>query len=116
MSKIKSPIEKKRLSLARDCRNVYGESPHAARKSIPTRKAMGHQQERLAANQTLSKTLGYLSIDVLESIEGEVAARSKSKRLAGFRKMPDQPLAQVIKRKQAMRAALVDRRAKYRVI
>jgi len=54
MSKIKSPIEKKRLSLARDRRNVFGESPHAARKSIPKRKAMEHQRERHAANQTES--------------------------------------------------------------
>jgi len=115
MSKVKSPIEKKRLSLSRDRRNAFGESPHAARKSIPKRKAMEHQRERHAANQALGKVLGYSSDEALESIEGEVAVRSKSKRLAGFKKMPDQPLAQAIKRKQSKRAALVGRRAKHRV-
>jgi hypothetical protein len=115
MSKIKSPIEKKRLSLARDRRNVFGESPHAARKSIPKRKAIEHQRERHVANQTLGKVHGDSSDEALESIEGEVAARSRSKRLAGFKKVPDQPLAQVIKRKHEKRAALVGRRAKRRV-
>ena len=115
MSKVKSPAEKKRLSLARDRRNVFGESPHAARRNIPKRKAMERQRERHAANQALGKVRGRSSDEALESIEGEVAARAKSKRLAGFKKMPDQPLAQVIKRKQIKRAALVGRRAERRV-
>ena len=75
---------------------------------------MGHQQERHAANQALGKVLGYLSIEMLESIESEVAAHSKSKRLAGFKKTPDQPLLQVIKQKWAIRTALAGRRAKHR--
>ena len=115
MSRVKSPIEKKRISLARDRRNVFGESPHAARRNIPKRKAMERQRERHAANQALGKVLGQSNDELREFIEGEVAARSKSKRLAAFRKKPDQPLAQVIKRKQVKRAALVGRRAKHRV-
>jgi hypothetical protein len=75
---------------------------------------MEHQRERHAANQALGRVLGYSSDEALESIEGEVAVRSKAKRLAGFKKMPDQPLAQVIKRKQVKRAALAGRRAKRR--
>jgi hypothetical protein len=34
MGKVKNPTEKKRLTLARDRRNVYGENPAASRKGI----------------------------------------------------------------------------------
>jgi hypothetical protein len=110
MSKVKSPTEKKRLSLARDRRNNFGESPHAARKGIPKRKAIAHQQERHAANQALGKVFGSSSVESLELIESEVKSRAESKRLAGFRKIPDQPLADTIKRKQARRVSAHGRR------
>jgi hypothetical protein len=110
MSKIKSPREKKRISLARDRRNVFGESPHAARKSIPKRKAMAHQQERQAASQALGKVFGNLGVDALEAVENEATTRAKLKRVTGFKKIPDQPLSQVIKRKQAKRVARHGRR------
>jgi hypothetical protein len=38
--KKRTPQEKKKLSLERDLLNVNGEAPHAARKSIPLRKAL----------------------------------------------------------------------------
>jgi hypothetical protein len=110
MSKIKSPAEKKRQSLARDRRNTFGEGTHASRKSIPRRKAMQHQQERHAANQALGGALRSTSVESLDSIEGKVSSASRLKRLSGFRKLADEPLGRVIKRKQAGRVVRAGRR------
>lgn len=54
-----TPQEKKRLSYERDRRNDYGESPHAARKSIPLRKALSHRANRHYQNQPLKRLSGY---------------------------------------------------------
>src|SRR5262245_47699282 len=110
MSKIKSPPDKKRASLAHDRRNSYGESPHAARKAIPRRKATQHQQERLAANQTLRRVFGATDPDVQVSLEGQVQARARLKRVRGFKKKPDEPLRDVIDRKRVRRARQLLRR------
>jgi hypothetical protein len=110
MSKIKSPAEKKRLSLKRDRRNAFGESAHGARKAIPRRKAAQHQQERHSANQALGKALRSSSVESLESVESEVRSGSRLKRLAGFKKIPDEPLERAIKRKRAKRAKRTGRR------
>jgi hypothetical protein len=66
---------------------------------------MARQQERHAANQALGKVLGNSSVESLELVESEVKSRSASKRLAGFRKVPDESLADTIKRKQARRVS-----------
>lgn len=114
MSKIKSPADKKRLSLARDRRNTYGESTHASRKSIPRRKAAQHQEERHAANQVLGGALRSASVESLDSIEDKVSSASRLKRLSGFRKIADEPLGRVIVRKQAARVKRAGRRRKVR--
>jgi len=54
MSTVKNPKEKKRLSLERDCRNVYGENPAASRKGIAKGKQRQHQNERRGAAQALA--------------------------------------------------------------
>lgn len=100
----------------RDRRNTFGESPHAARKNIPKRKAMDHQRERYVANQTLAQAFVSASIEVLEAVEGEVTSRSRLKRLSGFKKFPDEPLGQAIKSKQAGRAARAGRRKRNRSV
>ena len=107
MSRITSPPEKKHASLTRDRRNTYGESPHGARKNIPRRKAEQHQQERRAANLTLNEVLSRPDPDSVESIEVKAETHSKLKRLRGFKKVPDEPLGEVIerKRKQGLRQA-----------
>jgi len=110
MSKIKSPPDKKRASLVRDRRNTYGESPHAARKNIPKRKAMQHQQERRTANQALAQIVASTETDALDSAESEVKSRARLKRLSGFKKHPDQPLGEVIKLNQARRIKQTGRR------
>jgi hypothetical protein len=71
---------------------------------------MARQQERHAANQALGKVLGNSSVESLELVESEVKSRSASKRLAGFRKVPDESLADTIKRKQARRVSAHGRR------
>ena len=94
----------------RDCRNTYGESPHAARKSIPKRKAIQHQQERRTANQVLAQIVVSTETDALDSAESEVKSRARLKRLKEFKKYPDQPLGKVIKLKQVRRIKQTGRR------
>jgi hypothetical protein len=102
MSKIKTPSEKKKLSLELDRRNMYGESPHASRKNIPRSKATQHQQERKAANQILSLAITKNEPDDLTHIESEIKTRTTIKRLSGFKKSPDKPLAEAVARKQRL--------------
>ncbi len=112
MSKVKSPQEKKCLSLARDCRNTYGESPHAARKSIPKRKAMQHQQERHIANQIISQISETIDPDKIDSLEGESKSQATLKRRKGFQKYADEPLGKVIKKNIERRINQAGRRKK----
>jgi len=53
LSKVKSPKEKKKLSLARDRSNMYGENPKASRKGIRRGKQRRHMQERRAVGHVL---------------------------------------------------------------
>lgn len=54
LKKRRSPQEKKRLSLEKDCRNDYGGSDKAARKAIPLRKAKLKRALRRAAKVALA--------------------------------------------------------------
>jgi hypothetical protein len=56
MSTIKNPEEKKRLSLARDRRNRFGENSKSSRKNIPRGKQRRHMDER----RTVAEVLGHL--------------------------------------------------------
>ena len=53
VSKIKSPKEKKTLSLARDRRNTYGVNPKASREGIRRGKQRSHLEERRAVGHVL---------------------------------------------------------------
>lgn len=99
MSKVKNPKEKKELSLKKDRRNTYGESPHAARKSIPQNKARQHREERHAANQILREAKYASADEQIAKVENNIKAKTKKKRLKGFKKYPDTPLGEVIKQK-----------------
>ncbi len=99
MSKIKSPQEKKRLSLALDRRNVYGENDKASRKLIPKGKQRNHMRERRSANASLFKAKG--KPDEHMAVASEIKAKEATiyiKR-AGFKKRPDLALGTVLKRK-----------------
>jgi len=112
MSKVKSPQEKTRLSLSRDCRNTFGESPHAARKSIPKRKAIQHQQERHIANQVISQVSETNDSDEIDFLEGVSKTQATLKRRKGFRKYSDAPLGEVIMKNAERRIKQAGRRKK----
>ncbi|MCB1626892.1 MAG: hypothetical protein KDI48_04120 [Xanthomonadales bacterium] len=100
MSTVKSPQAKKRLSLARDGRNDFGENAKASRKNIPRAKARSIRAERRGVGQALA-----VSIQAADPIDAEMKVRevSASKARAAFRKYPDKPLGEVLIRKQARR-------------
>lgn len=103
MSKVKSATEKKALSLKSDRRNTYGENPQASRKGIRRGKQRSHMEERRSVGQILSHLRS--SAEESEVVEADVLTKAslvKSKRKA-FMKIPDRPLGEVIKRKQARR-------------
>jgi len=52
-----TPQEKKVLSYAKDCRNVYGENDKSSRKAIPRRKQQQRQNERRVLKANLKKTI-----------------------------------------------------------
>jgi hypothetical protein len=92
---------KKRLSLALDCRNIVAEDRDNARKVIPKRKAMRNQQERRIAAVLMSQASAQLDVDRLDAMENDVRNRMRQKRVRGFRKWPDAPLAQAIEWRRA---------------
>ena len=101
MSKIKNPTLKKKLSLDRDRRNVYGECPTSSRKNIARGKKRQHREER----RTVGNILGVLAKDrdedAASAAELAVKVAVAESRNWGFKKVPDQPLKVVIARKQA---------------
>lgn len=104
MSKVKSPSEKKRISLLNDRRNVYGECPTSSRKNIKRGKQRGHMEVRRAANEELRALKGAS----LEADADVIESRTKDRILAlarsSFKKVPDAPLGVVVARKVKRRA------------
>ena len=89
MSKIKSPKEKKKLSLASDRRN-----PEASRKGIRRGKQRSHMLRHLKEKP-----------DENEAVEADVLAKTLTlqKKREAFKKRAAEPLGVVIKRKLAKR-------------
>ena len=103
MSKVKSAKEKKALSLKKDRRNIYGENPRASRKGIRRGKQRSHMEERRSVGKILRQLRE--SAEELEAIEADVLTKTaivRSKQKA-FKKTPDRPLGEVVKRKLAKR-------------
>jgi hypothetical protein len=87
----RTPQDKKALSLAKDRRNVYGESPHGARKSIPKNKRFRARTERRAAKVPLQ------TIDNEAVAVDAAAGRAEQKRKQSWwTKLPDEPLGVVL--------------------
>ena len=103
VSKVKSANEKKALSLKRDRRNVYGENPQASRKGIRRGKQRSHMEERRSARKILS--LLKERAEESDAIEADVLTKTAVLRSKhrGFKKTPDRPLGEVVKRKLAKR-------------
>ena len=104
MSTNKSPQEKKALSLARDRRNMYGESPQSSRKNIKRGKQNQHQEERRTANQALALISTGSSEEQMVAHEVAAETRARLHRLDGFKKEADRPLGDFIERQQERRA------------
>jgi hypothetical protein len=104
MRKLKSPTEKKRISLVKDRRNVYGECPTSSRKNISRGKQRGHMELRRAANEelrSLKRTNTEVDADATEACtKDRILVLSRS----AFKKVPDAPLGEVLNRKLKRRA------------
>ena len=111
MSTVKNPKEKKRLSLERDCRNVYGENPAASRKGIAKGKQRQHMNERRSAAQALSQLDGPLDDELASDVELKARVAVAVSRRYGFRKLPDLPLGQFIERRKKWKQAAALRKA-----
>ena len=105
MSKLKTPQEKKRQSYEHDRRNTYGENQKSSRKNIPRSKQLSHQDERRSVRQVLIVAQGEFSSDLADDAQSQTLVKSRVKKLKGFRKSPDSPLGEVVKRHLRKRAS-----------
>ena len=87
-----TPQEKKELSYKLDRRNSYGNSPQAARKCIPFRKAKRNRANRRYSNQCLSPTKGNINQELAEDIESRLKHRVPN----NWKKWSDAPLGEVV--------------------
>ena len=106
MSTIKTPQDKKRQSYEHDRRNTYGENQKSSRKNIPRSKKRSHQDERRSVRQVLSSAQGSNASEVADQAPSEALIKGRLKKLQGFRKSPDRPLGEVVKRRLRRRAKL----------
>jgi hypothetical protein len=103
MSTIKSPSEKKLLSLKLDRRNTYGENAKASRKLIQSGKQRQHMNERRSAAEVLRGLKGSVAEDEASNAELLVKTRVLGSRRGGFKKQPDTPLGVILATKKAGR-------------
>lgn len=92
----RTPQEKKSLSLERDCRNAYGESPHGARRSIPLRKRLATRAARRLQESWLPTQPMQITTDQTDQIGSSIW----DKPLPSWPKMADAPMGEVIEKKQ----------------
>jgi len=108
VSTVKSPLEKKRLSLELDRRNSYRENAKASRKNIPRSKARSHRDERRSVAQALSGAVA-APTEALDVVDAQARSTARKKKVNAFKKSPDQPLQTIIVKKEVPRK----RRAKH---
>jgi len=107
MSKIKSPQDKKRNSLLKDRRNTYGECPTSSRKSIRKGKQRTQQALRRAVAKKLAAAIGPTVDADVESIQIQVRYSVTKLSKSLFKKVPEEPLAVVLRRKLDRRATKI---------
>ena len=95
-----SPADKKALSYSKDRRNSYGENDKAARKAIPARKAGENRRNRRKAAQALD---AYENLDEGFADLMESSLTHDIERVGGWKKSPDQPLADHISQQNGRR-------------
>lgn len=94
-----SPPEKKRLSLAHDRRNTYGENAKSSRKNIARSKHLTQKAMRHAANIPLHALRGKIDDDAAVAAELQSRTSGIKKDRDRFQKRPDKPLGVVLERK-----------------
>src|SRR5215467_1136838 len=99
MSTVKNPKQKKRLSLDRDRRNVFGENSKASRKNIAKGKQRRQMNERRHISQLLAQLSGQIEDDAASETELRIKIEITKNKNRGFEKMPDKSLKEVIERK-----------------
>ena len=99
----RSPQEKKELSYAKDRRNTYGENDKSSRKNIPRAKSRANRANRRADAELLGPH-GHIDPEQAEAMDVAVVSR----RAKVWKKVPDIPLADWIKRQRSRRAARDD--------
>jgi hypothetical protein len=102
VSKVKSPEQKKQLSLERDRRNNYGENSKSSRKNIAQGKQRTHMDERRAVTQLLGGLNGKVQEDIASEVELQVKVSMADSKNRGFRKLPDEPLGVHLARKKRL--------------
>lgn len=100
---MKTPQEKKRLSLTRDRRNVYGESNKGSRTAIARNKATQIRSERRSQNRQLLSAALTVGEDDLAALENAVRGTSPRP----WRKVADAPLGKVLEWKMQRRQECV---------
>ena len=88
---VRTPQEKKSLSLSRDRRNVYGANDKTSRKIVPRRKQVGQMDLRRTIAQRLRarRPVDAHAAEVMDAEVRDVQAQKSAKR---FKKAPDSPL------------------------
>jgi hypothetical protein len=104
--KAKSPQEKKKMSLAKDRRNIYGECPTSSRKNIKRGKQRSHMEQRRAVTEELRAIKG--PANEVDADRADIRALDRLKVLArySFKKKPDAPLAVALERKAKRRSKI----------
>ena len=92
----RTPQEKKRLSYAKDRRNVFSENSKASRKAVPLRKKLRSRATRHLENTQLSAEARTLPSDQVVGKSKKAAATHPV-----WRKMPDRPLGEVLVQKRS---------------
>ena len=99
VSKIKNPKQKKRLSLERDRRNIFGENSKSSRKNIARGKQRRQMNERREIAQLLGRLAGQVDDDAASETELRVKLSITRSKNRGFQKHRDTPLRDAIQRK-----------------
>jgi hypothetical protein len=102
VSKVKSPKQKKQLSLERDRRNSYRENSKSSRKNIARGKQRRYMDERRAVTQLLCGLKGNVEEHFASDVELKVKVSIADSKSRGFRKLPDEPLGTHLMRKKRL--------------
>ncbi len=91
--KRKTPQEKKTLSYAKDCRNVYGENDKTSRVSIRRNKTFPTRAFRKNINDILQGAVGAVDLEKAEVLDVNIRAINRRK----WKKSADMPLGKIVK-------------------